>query len=67
MLGREKHTEGPLVHEQSAFEFEMVTEKLNREESPGTEQIPTAFITSAIEQLTLRSINLFYKEVGGNA
>jgi hypothetical protein len=59
---RETHTEGPLVHEQGALEFEIIIEKLNREESPGIDQIPTAFITEAVEKFTLRSTNLFYKE-----
>jgi len=35
-----------LVPEPSAFEFEMDVEKLNRNKSPGTDQIPAELITA---------------------
>jgi len=40
------HTAGPLVPEPNDSDFEMVTEKLKRHESPGTDQIPAEFINS---------------------
>jgi hypothetical protein len=46
------------VPEQSAFEVEMAIEKLNRQKSPGTDQIPAEFIKGGVEQFTLRSVNL---------
>jgi hypothetical protein len=38
-LGRHTHTTEPLVHEPSAFEFEMAIEKLKEHKSPGTDPI----------------------------
>jgi hypothetical protein len=40
VMQTEIQTAEPLVPEPSAFEFEMVTEKLKRHKSPGTDQIP---------------------------
>jgi hypothetical protein len=40
----EVHTAEPLVPEASAFEVEMVIEKLKRHKSPGTDQIPAELI-----------------------
>jgi hypothetical protein len=42
----EIHTEEPIVLELSAFEVEMAVEKIKRRRSPGTDQIPTEFITA---------------------
>ena len=49
-------TEEPLVPEQSAFQVEMVIEKLKRHKPPDTDQIPALMLW--IEQFTLRSTNL---------
>ena len=38
------HTAEPLVHEQSAFEVELVIEKLKSHKSPGIDQIPADLI-----------------------
>ena len=40
MLGRQKHTEEPLVPEPSAFEVELAIEKLKSHKSAGNDQIP---------------------------
>ena len=53
-----KHTAEQLVPELSAFEVEMAIEKLNKQKSPGTDQIPAEFIKAGVEQFTLRSLNL---------
>jgi len=42
----EIHTAGPLVPEPSTVEFEMAVEKLKRDKSPGTDQIPAELITA---------------------
>jgi hypothetical protein len=42
----EIHTAEPPVHEQSAFEFEIVIENLKRHKSPGIFQMPAEFITA---------------------
>jgi hypothetical protein len=52
------HTAEPLVPGLGASEVDMAIEKLNRQKSPGTDQIPAEFIKARVEQLTLRSINL---------
>jgi hypothetical protein len=41
---REINTKEPLLPEPSAFEFEMAIEKLKRQKSPSTDQIPTELI-----------------------
>jgi hypothetical protein len=46
------------VTEPSALEFEIVIEKLKRQKSPGTDQIPAELIKAQAEQFVLRSINL---------
>ena len=51
-------TAEPLMPEMSAFEVEMAIEKLKRQKSPGTDQIPAEFIKAGVEQFALRSINL---------
>jgi hypothetical protein len=38
------HTVEPLVHEPSAFEVELVTDKLKNHKSPGTDQIPAELV-----------------------
>ena len=53
-----KHTAEPLVSKLSAFEDEMAIDELNRQKSPGTDQILAEFIKAWVEQFTLRSINL---------
>ena len=40
----EKHTAQPLVPQPSAFEVELVTEKVNTHDSPGTDQISAELI-----------------------
>src|SRR5215469_5189205 len=44
MLGRQKYTVEPLVPEPSAFEVELVIEKLKNHKSPGIDQIPAELI-----------------------
>ena len=51
-------TAEPLVHEPSAFEAEMVTKKLKRYKSPGTDEVPVEMIKAGGQQFTVRSINL---------
>jgi len=53
----EIHTAEPLVPKPSAFEVEMITEKLNRHKSPDVNQIQTGLRQGA-EQFVLTSINL---------
>jgi len=53
----EIHTAEPLVPEPSAFEVEMITEKLNRHKSPDVDQIHTGLKHGA-ELFAPRSINL---------
>jgi hypothetical protein len=43
MLGRLKYSRDSLVPEASAFDAEVVTEKLKRHKSPGIDQIPAQF------------------------
>jgi len=54
----EIHTPGTLMREPSAFEFEMVFEKLERHISPGNDQIPGELIKAGVEKFALSSINL---------
>jgi len=51
------HTAEPLVTQPSAFEVELAIEKLRRQKSPGSDQIP-AELRQGVEQFTLRSMNL---------
>jgi hypothetical protein len=53
----EIHTAEPLVPKPSAFEVEMITEKLNRHKSSDVDQIQTGLKQGA-EQFALRSLNL---------
>jgi hypothetical protein len=50
---REIHTAEPLVPEPSAFQVEMVIEKLKRYKSPGFDQIPAELFKA--ERSTFRS------------
>ena len=54
----EVHAEEPLVSKPTAFEDEMAIEKLKRQKSQGTDQIPAELIRVEIEQFALRSMNL---------
>jgi hypothetical protein len=54
----EIHIAEPLVPEPSAFEAEMVTDKLKTHTSPDSDQIPPELITAGVEQFDVRSINL---------
>jgi hypothetical protein len=44
----EVHTAEPLVPKPSAFEVEMVIEKLKRRKSPGIDQIPEELIKAGV-------------------
>jgi len=48
---RERDTAEPLVSEPSAFEVNMVTEKLIRHKSPGSDQIPAEMINPLSPEL----------------
>ena len=52
----EIHTAEPLRPAQSAFEFEMVVEKLKRHRSPGIDQIPPEFTKAGAEKFALKSV-----------
>jgi len=54
----EIHTTEPLVPEPSAFEIELVIEKLKSHKSPGIDQIPVDIIQAWVEQFAKRSTNL---------
>jgi hypothetical protein len=56
------HTAEPLVPEPSAFEFELIIEKLKVTNHQVLDQIPEEFIKAGGEQYAVRSINLFYLE-----
>jgi len=56
----EIHTAEPLVPELSAFEAELVNEKLKSHKSPGIDQIPAELIKEGVEQFAMRSINLLF-------
>jgi hypothetical protein len=49
----EKHTAEPLVPEPSAFEVELVIEKLKNHKSPGVDQIPAELIKAGVGQLAV--------------
>ena len=52
------HTAEPLVPEPSAFEVDLVIEKLKSHKSPGIDQIPAELIKAGVEQFAMKSINL---------
>jgi hypothetical protein len=54
----EIHIAEPLVPEPSAFEVELVIEKLKSHKSPGIDQIPVDMIQAGVEQFAKISINL---------
>ena len=65
-LGRQIRTTEPLVPKPSAFEFEMAFEKLKRHKSPGTDHLPVGCIKQWVEQIGLRSTNLFRSGIRKN-
>jgi len=46
--------------EPSAFEIELVIEKLKSHKSPGSDQIPAELIKAGVEKFATRSINLLF-------
>jgi len=56
----EIHTAELLLLEPSAFEFEVVIEKLKSHKSPGTDQIPAELIKTRVEQFVRRYINSLF-------
>jgi len=54
----EIHTAQPVVFQPTALEFEMATEKLKRQKSPGIDQIPAELIKVEDTKICYRSINL---------
>jgi hypothetical protein len=52
------HTAEPLVPEQSVYEVEIPIEKLKRDKSRGTDQIPAKLLMQSVEKFAVRSINL---------
>jgi len=53
----EIHTAEPLVPGPSAFEVEMVIEKLKRHKTPGIDQSPAELIKDGVEQFVIRLKN----------
>jgi hypothetical protein len=49
------------VPDPSAFEVELVIEKLKSYKSPGTDQIPAELIKEGVEQIAVRTINFLFQ------
>jgi len=56
----EIHTAEPLVPEPSAFEVDLVIEKLKSNKSPGIDQIQAELIKAGVRQFAVRYINLLF-------